>query len=57
MNFKAYVKRVIDDVMNMQVKSKPFLGMVLAILILSSFMTPLLGIPLGAMFGSYLVRK
>lgn len=57
MNIIEYSKRVFNDCLNMNVKSKSFRKMIIWGVIISLVFTPILGIPLGMMIGSIQYQK
>ena len=57
MNIKQYCKRVIDDCLNLEVKSKPFMIGLITAGLTSLIFSPFIGIPLGMMTASYCVQK
>ncbi|SUM64228.1 VraH family peptide resistance protein [Staphylococcus hominis] len=57
MNIKNYINRIKDNILDMNVKSKQFLLMIVAMIILSMIFTPFIGIPVGLILGAYLNEK
>jgi len=57
MNIKQYCKRVIDDCMNTNIKSKPFINGLVSAILISLVFSPFIGIPLGMMIISHYVQK
>lgn len=57
MNIKQYCKRVIDDCMNTNIKSKPFINGLVSAILISLVFSPFIGIPLGMMITSHYVQK
>ncbi|PTE80390.1 hypothetical protein BUZ77_11690 [Staphylococcus saprophyticus] len=57
MNFKNYIMRVKENILDMKVGSKSFFIMIIAMVILSMIFTPFVGIPAGLVIGSYIYSK
>lgn len=57
MKIKNYAKRVWDDCISMEIKSQPFIYMIVSGTILSLMFSPIVGIPLGMMIGSSKYQK
>lgn len=57
MNIKQYCKRVIEDCMNSDIKSKPFINGLVSAILISLVFSPFIGILLGMMITSHYVQK
>ncbi|PKI21275.1 hypothetical protein CW746_07830 [Staphylococcus succinus] len=57
MKIRDYISQVKENVLNMEVKSKSFVIMIVSIIILSIVFTPFIGVPAGFIIGSYSYSK
>lgn len=57
MNIKQYCKRVINDCMTLDVKSKPFINGLISAILMSLMFSPFIGIPVGMMIASHYAQK
>ncbi|MEJ7440336.1 VraH family protein [Staphylococcus hominis] len=53
MKIKDFLANFKDNLLNMKIKSKSFILMILATIILSMIFTPIIGIPVGLAIGVY----
>lgn len=51
MKIRDYISQVKENVLNMEVKSKSFVIMIVSIIILSIVFTPFIGVPAGFIIG------
>ncbi|ADX77284.1 TPA: VraH family protein [Staphylococcus pseudintermedius] len=57
MKVRDYFERVKENLLDMKIGSKSFVIMIVSMVLLSTIFTPFIGIPAGAVIGSYAYER